>query len=40
MAYPKANRTFPLIQDASTGTDKIEGEMGAIPAQCVQNINF
>jgi hypothetical protein len=33
MAYPRANRTYALIVDASTGTDTVEGGMGAILCQ-------
>jgi hypothetical protein len=33
MAYPRSDRTYALIVDASTGTDQIEGGMGAILCQ-------
>ena len=33
MAYPRGDRTYALIVDASTGTAEIEGGMGAILAQ-------
>jgi hypothetical protein len=33
MAYPRSDRTYALIVDASTGTDTIEGGMGAILCQ-------
>ncbi len=33
MAYPRSDRTYALIVDASTGTDRIEGGMGAILCQ-------
>ena len=32
MAYPRGDRTYTLIVDASTGTADIEGGMGAILA--------
>ena len=40
MAYPRSDRTYALIVDASTGTDKIEGGMGAILAQADKNGKF
>jgi hypothetical protein len=33
MAYPRSDRTYALIVDASTGTDAVEGGMGAILCQ-------
>jgi hypothetical protein len=33
MAYPRADRTHALIEDASTGTETVEGGMGAILIQ-------
>ena len=33
MAYPRGDRIYALIVDASTGTVEIEGEMGALLAQ-------
>ena len=37
MAYPRGDRTYALIVDASTGTADIEGGMGAILAQIDKN---
>ena len=37
MAYPRGDRTYTLIVDASTGTAEIEGGMGAILAQIDKN---
>jgi hypothetical protein len=33
MAYPRSDRTYALIVDASTGTDSIKGGIGAIRCQ-------
>jgi hypothetical protein len=33
VAYPRSNRKYVLITDASTGTDKIVGGVGAISTQ-------
>jgi hypothetical protein len=33
MAYPRSDRMYPLIVDASTGTNLIKGGMGAILTQ-------
>jgi hypothetical protein len=33
MAYPRSDRTYALIVDASTGTDSVKGGMGAILTQ-------
>jgi ribonuclease HI len=40
MAYPRADRTYALIVDASTGTNSIEGGMGAILCQIDKNGKF
>ncbi len=40
MAYPRADRTYALIVDASTGTDSIEGGMGAILCQIDKHGKF
>jgi hypothetical protein len=40
MAYPRADRTYALIVDASTGTNTIEGGMGAILCQIDKNGKF
>jgi hypothetical protein len=33
MAYPRSDRTYALIVDASTDTDQVEGRMGVILCQ-------
>ena len=38
--YPRRNRRYALIVDASTGTDKLEGGLGAILAQIDENNRF
>ena len=40
MAYPRSDRTYALIVDASTGTDTIEGGMGAILCQIDKSGKF
>jgi hypothetical protein len=40
MAYPRSDRTYALIVDASTGTDQIEGGKGAILCQIDKNGKF
>ncbi len=40
MAYPRYDRTYALIVDASTGTDQKEGGMGAILCQIDKNGKF
>jgi hypothetical protein len=40
MAYPRADRTYALIVDASIGTNSIEGGMGAILCQIEKNGKF
>ncbi len=40
MAYPIADRAYALIVDASTGTNAIEGGMGAILCQIDKNSKF
>jgi hypothetical protein len=40
MAYPRSDRTNTLIVDASTGTDPVEGEMGAILTQIDKHRKF
>jgi hypothetical protein len=40
MAYPRSDRTYALIVDASTGTDQIEGGMGAILCQIDKHKKF
>ena len=40
MAYPRGDRTYALIVDASTGTAEIEGGMGAILAQIDNKVVF
>ncbi len=40
MAYPRADRTYALIVDASTGTSAIEGGMGAILCQIDKHGRF
>jgi hypothetical protein len=39
MAYPRSNRTYTLILEASTGTDSVEGGIGAILMQ-IDKENF
>ena len=40
MAYPRSDRTYAHIVDASTGTDQIEGGMGDILCQIDKNGKF
>jgi hypothetical protein len=40
MAYPRSDRTYALIVDASTGTDQVEGVMGAILCQIDKTVKF
>ena len=40
MAYPRGNRRYALIVDASTGTADVEGGMGAILAHNEKNCVF
>ena len=40
MAYPRSDRTYALIVDASAGTDTIEGGIGAILTQIDKNGKF
>jgi hypothetical protein len=40
MAYPRSDRTYALIVDASTGRDQVEGGMGAIICQIDKNGRF
>ena len=40
MAYPRSDRTYALIVDASTGTDTVEGGMGAILTQIDKDVKF
>ena len=39
MAYPRANRQYALIVDASTGTPTMEGGLGAILTQITRSGN-
>ena len=39
-AYPRSDRTYALIVDASTGTSEIEGGMGSILTQIDKNRVF
>jgi hypothetical protein len=40
MAYPRFDRTYALIVEASTGTDSVEGGMGAIRTQINKHKKF
>jgi hypothetical protein len=40
MLYPRLDRTYAVIVDASIGFDKIEGGKGAILTQVYTNRNF
>jgi hypothetical protein len=40
VAYPRSNRKYVLVTDASTGTDKIAGGFGAILTHVDEKKNY